>query len=936
MTPPPPRVPSATYRLQFHRGFTFRDAARLVPYLDALGVTHIYASPFFRASPGSTHGYDVCDHNELNPEIGSRADFDALIAELHRHRMSLVADFVPNHMGIAEPQNRWWMDVLENGPSSPYAHFFDIDWQPLKRELENKVLLPILGDQYGRVLERGELQLVFADGSFALTYFKLRLPIAPRSGRAILGFAAEGLDPAPPEFASILTALDHLPPRTETAPEKVAERMREKEIIRQRLIRLCAESSAVRDAITAAVENYNAADPQSYDRLDALINDQPYRLSSWKVAAEEINYRRFFDVNTLAAIRMELPEVFDAVHRLLLELVASGAVTGVRIDHIDGLAAPRQYLAQLQQRAAETLGRPAESRPLYLLVEKILGPEEALRGDWPVHGTTGYEFANQLTALLLDRDAERALTDCYTRFLGFPLPFREVVYRSKRLTMQVSMASEVNVLGHLLNRLSESHRWYRDFTVNALTIAVREIIACFPVYRTYLVPGAVPDDADRKLISRALNEARRRNPAVERTVFEFLRDVLLPNEGNARPLNEELRREFVLKFQQCTGPITAKGVEDTAFYVYNRLIALNEVGGDPGGFGGSVEIFHRQNAVRAASFPHSLLATSTHDTKRSEDVRARIAALSEMPHEWARAVRRWRTANQRHQRSIEGEQAPDANEQYFLYQTLLGSWPLAPMDGDARTAYIRRIQEYMMKALHEAKVNSSWIEPNELWDDAVREFVATILTPGRGNRFLAAFEPFARRIAELGSINSLAQQVLKLTVPGVPDLYQGTELWDFSLVDPDNRRPVNYEQRQRQFGAPGDQPSPAALLRHWEDGRIKMFVTGELLRFRRAHPELFAAGRYQPLEPAGDFAACAVACSRSSDLEEIIVVVTRLSSRVGWPPIGAAWRNTSVPLPEPDARWRDLFTGREHTGSLSLASVFEELPVAVLIKQHPD
>ena len=930
MIAPRPRIPSATYRLQFHRGFTFQDAAKLVPYLDALGITHIYASPFFRASPGSTHGYDVCDHNELNPEIGSRADFDALIAELQRHRMSLVADFVPNHMGIAEPQNRWWMDVLENGPSSPYARFFDIDWQPLKRELENKVLLPILGDQYGRVLERGELQIAFAEGSFALIYFKLRLPIAPRSARAVLAFAAESLNPAPPEFASILTALDHLPPRTETAAEKIAERMREKEIIRQRLIRLCEESGAVRDAIAAAVENYNAADPQSYDRLDALINDQPYRLSSWKVAAEEINYRRFFDVNTLAAIRMELPEVFDAVHRLLLELIASGAVAGVRIDHIDGLAAPRQYLAQLQQRAAETLGSPAESRPLYLLVEKILGPDEALRGDWPIHGTTGYEFANQLTALLLDRDAERALTECYTRFLGFPLPFREVVYRSKRLTMQVSMASEVNVLGHLLNRLSESHRWYRDFTVNALTTAVREVIACFPVYRTYLVPGAAPDDADRKLISRALSEARRRNPAAERSVFEFLRDVLLPNEGHARPLDEALRREFVFKFQQCTGPITAKGVEDTAFYVYNRLIALNEVGGDPGEFGGSIEVFHRQNATRADSFPHSLLATSTHDTKRSEDVRARIAALSEMPQEWAHAVRRWRTANQRHQRLIEGEQAPDANEQYFLYQTLLGSWPLAPMDDDARTNYIQRIQEYMMKALHEAKVNSSWIEPNEAWDNAVREFIATILTPGRGNRFLAAFEPFARRIAERGSINSLAQQVLKLTVPGVPDIYQGTELWDFSLVDPDNRRPVDYKHRQSQVGSPGDQPSAAELLRQWEDGRIKMFVTRELLRFRRAHPELFAAGRYQPLDPAGDLAACAVAYSRSTDLEEIIVVVPRLSSRVGWPPIGAAWRNTTVPLPAPDKRWRDLFTGRQHSGSLSLASVFADLPVTVL------
>jgi (1->4)-alpha-D-glucan 1-alpha-D-glucosylmutase len=436
------------------------------------------------------------------------------------------------------------------------------------------------------------------------------------------------------------------------------------------------------------------------------------------------------------------------------------------------------------------------------------------------------------------------------------------------------------------------------------------------------------------LIARALSEARRRNPALERSVFEFLRDALLPSEGTTRPLDEELRRAFVLKFQQCTGPITAKGVEDSAFYVYNRLVALNEVGGDPGQFGGSIEDFHRKNAARAEAFPHSLLATSTHDTKRSEDVRARLAALSEMPHEWARVVRRWRTANQRHRPLIELEHAPDANEEFLLYQTLLGSWPLAPMDPDARAAYIERIQEYMMKALHEAKVNTSWIEPNEAWDKAVREFVAKILTPARANRFLAAFEPFARRIAEIGSINALTQQVLKLTAPGVPDIYQGTELWDFSLVDPDNRRPVDYEHREQQLRALGARPSAAELLEHWEDSRIKLFVTRELLQFRRTHAELFSTGGYQALDVTGDFAASAVAYSRSTETEQIIVVVPRLSSRVGWPPIGAAWRDTALPLEVSQGRWRDLFTEREHTGSLPLATIFADFPVAVLVEQQ--
>jgi (1->4)-alpha-D-glucan 1-alpha-D-glucosylmutase len=801
-------IPTATYRLQFHQGFTFRDARALVPYLHELGISHVYASPFFRAMPGSTHGYDICDHNALNPEVGTREDFDALIGELHTHGLGLIADFVPNHMGIAEPQNQWWMDVLENGPSSPFARFFDIDWVPLKRELENKVLLPVLGDQYGRVLERGELRVHFAAGRFWLNYHALKLPLGPRSTRPLLKRTAERFPEPPTELMSILTALEHLPASTETMPEKVVERMREKAVISARLARLCEEEPAVHEAIeTTLSELHDANDPTSFDRLDTLISDQPYRLSSWKVAAEEINYRRFFDVNTLAAIRMELPEVFDATHRLLLELIANGAVNGVRIDHIDGLAFPRDYLHTLQSRSAAALGSD-DDRPIYLLVEKILGSGEKLRCDWPVHGTTGYEFAKQLTDALIDRTAERPLTDAYNRFVGRQLGFRELIYRSKKLVMQAALASEVNVLGHLLNRLSECNRWYRDFTVNALTAAVREVIACFRVYRTYLVPGEPPTETDQKLINRALAEACRRNPALERTVFDLLRDVLLPPNPNPHPVDEELRRDFVIKFQQCTGPITAKGVEDTAFYQYHRLVALNEVGGEPGEFGAPIETFHRQNEARLAESPHSLLATSTHDTKRSEDVRARLAALSEMPREWTQALRRWHTANRKRRREIAGELAPDHNEETLLYQTLLGSWPLEPLDETTRPSYVQRIQDYMVKALHEAKVNSSWIEPNEAWDNAVREFVARLLEPGPRNRFLATFEPFAARLAPLGAINSLAQTVFKLTSPGVPDFYQGSELWDFSLVDPDNRRPVDYALRRERLDS-----LPASLRR---------------------------------------------------------------------------------------------------------------------------
>ena len=927
----PAKTPTATYRFQFHQGFTFNAARALVPYLQRLGISHVYASPIFRAAPGSMHGYDICDHNALNPEIGTREEFDSLIAELHAHGLGFIVDFVPNHMGIAEPQNDWWMDVLENGPASPYARFFDIDWLPLKRELENKVLLPILGDQYGRVLERGELRVKFEAGKFRLGYFAVQLPIGPRSTRPLLRRAAESFAEPPIELMSILTALEHLPGSIETASDQIVERVREKEVIRLRLARLCEETPAVQAAIEAAVEElHDANDPTSFDRLDLLISDQTYRLSSWKVAAEEINYRRFFDVNTLAAIRIELPEVFDATHRLLLELIEGGAVDGVRIDHIDGLADPREYLRTLQARAA-AVHRAGGERAIYLLVEKILATGEKLRGDWPVDGTTGYEFTAQANAVLVDRTAEKSLTEAYHRFVGRQLGFPEIVYRGKRLVTQVALASEVNVLGHLLNRLSESNRWYRDFTVNALTAALREFIACFRVYRTYLVPGETPTEADVKVINRAVAEARRRNPALERTVFDFLRDVLLPPDPNPHPVDEELRRLFVIKFQQCTGPIMAKGVEDTAFYVYHRLIALNEVGGDPGEFGGTLETFHRQNAARLAEFPNSMLASSTHDTKRSEDVRARLAAISEMPRDWTQALRRWHTANRKHRSEIDGEWAPDHNEEALIYQTLLGSWPLAPLDENTRPIYVQRIQDYMMKALHEGKVNSSWIEPNERWDTAVSGFVAKILQPDRANRFPATFATFAERLAPLGAINSLTQTVLKLTIPGVPDLYQGSELWDFSLVDPDNRRPVEYQLRQDRLATLEESASPAELMEHWRDGRIKMFVIRRLLQFRRENPALFATGSYTPVPVTGALADCVVAFERQLETQTILVIVPRFASRVGFPPVGECWQDTAI-APTAITPWTDLLTGRSHaaSSSLRLAEILAEFPVAVL------
>ncbi|HEV2994725.1 MAG TPA: malto-oligosyltrehalose synthase, partial [Chthoniobacterales bacterium] len=592
------RIPTCTYRLQFNRWFTFSQAREIVPYLDALGISDVYSSPYFQANPDSLHGYDITDHNKLNAAIGSHEDYEAWVGELHARAMGQILDFVPNHVGIAEPLNEWWMDVLENGPSSRYAPYFDIDWQPLKSDLRDKVLLPILSDQYGRVLERGELQMRFEEGTLYLLYGDRRLPIAPGTYRYVLEIALRNLSEHKEEdfyaeLQSILTALEYLPKRTETDPKRIAERIREKEIIKRRLERRCAEAPQVQQAIKKALVQINGepGDPRSFDALDQLLNAQSYRLAFWRVAAEEINYRRFFDVNDLAAIRVELPEVFDAIHRLTLELVSSGAVTGLRIDHPDGLYLPREYFEKLQQRCAKALGigLPKDGSAIYMLAEKILMGSETLRKDWHVHGTTGYDFANQLVQLLVDSSAETPITKTFHRFIGHSMPFGHLLYAKKLQVMKLSLANDVDVLGNMLDRLSEQNRWYRDFTLEALSRAVRETIACFPVYRTYLAPGQPVTEEDRQIVERAIAAAKRRNPAMDESIFNFLCDVLLfrfPQNLDAKARAEHTH--FVLKFQQATGPIMAKGLEDTVFYIYNRLAALNEVGGEPQQFGLSV------------------------------------------------------------------------------------------------------------------------------------------------------------------------------------------------------------------------------------------------------------------------------------------------------------------------------------------------------------
>lgn len=942
-----PRIPTCTYRLQFNRWFTFSHAREIAPYLHALGVSDAYASPYFQASAHSLHGYDITDHNKLNTAVGSRADYNAWIRELHAHSMGQVLDFVPNHVGVADSRNQWWTDVLENGPSSRYAAYFDIDWEPLKADLRGKVLLPILGDQYGRVLEQGELKVRFEEGTFYLLYGQRRLPIAPGTYRYILEIAlqklAEYQDEAfYDELQSILTALEYLPKHTETDPKRIAERAREKEIIKRRLERRCAEAPQVQQAIDKALTQINGkpGDPRSFDMLDELLNAQSYRLAFWRVAAEEINYRRFFDVNDLAAIRVELPKVFDAIHRLLLDLVSSGAVTGVRIDHPDGLYLPSEYFEKLQQRCAKALGGalPKDGLAIYMVAEKILTGSETLRRDWRVHGTTGYDFANQLINLLVDSSAEESITKTFHRFIGRSVPFGHLLYAKRLQVMKLAMANEVVVLGNMLDRLSERSRWYRDFTLEALSRAVQETIACFPVYRTYLAPGQPVSDEDRATIERAIAAAKRRNPVIDESIFNFLREVLLFRfPANLDADGRAAHTQFVLKFQQTTSPVMAKGLEDTVFYIYNRLTALNEVGGEPQHFGLTVDGFHERNLDRQRNWPATLLATSTHDTKRGEDVRARIVAISEIPEIWRRSLQRWHVANRRWKQPINDLEAPDTNEEYLLYQTLLGTWPIT-VDGEPesapRTNYIERIQSYMAKALHEAKINTSWIQPNTQWDAAVSDFIAKVLDASPRNKFLPTFLPAAKEIARLGAINSLSQTLIKFTSPGVPDIYQGNEIWDYSLVDPDNRRPVDYDRRRKELGALAT-ASAEELMQCWADGRIKLFLTQRVLRFRREHAELFQHSEYLPLHATGTFAECCISFARRLADKWIVVIAPRLSSRVGFPPVGERWQDTALELPKTlsIAQAHDLFTCRAvrlRKREVKVADALSVFPFAVI------
>jgi (1->4)-alpha-D-glucan 1-alpha-D-glucosylmutase len=947
----PGRIPTSTYRVQFNAGFTFADAVEIVPYLAALGVSDLYASPYLQARPGSPHGYDIVDHGSLNHEIGSEREHARLCSALRDHGMGQLLDIVPNHMGIGGDVNGWWNDVLEHGPSSPFAAYFDIDWKPRKPELEGKVLLPILGGQYGRVLEAGELRLALGEGRFFLEYLDTRLPVAPAPTAAVLRLATERLDgvlaedaPDRMELESIATALARLPARRRTDADSVAERRRERTVTQRRLRALCEASPKVRAALDEAVGifNGNPGDPSSFDRLDALLDDQAYRLAFWRVAAEEINYRRFFDVNELAGVRVEVPRVFADTHRLVLRLVREGKVTGLRIDHPDGLHDPAGYLRDLQ---AGTAGPTAEE-PFYLLVEKILTGDEELPGGWPVAGTVGYEFLNRVNGLFVPRRSERAMDSVYRAFTGTTARFADLAYSRKRLILRLSLVSELTVLATLLNRISETNRCSRDFTYGSLLDALRELIACFPVYRTYVDAHAGRvSEADRGYVELAVRTARRRNRGISAEIFDFLADVLLLRWPAG--LDEATRAEyalFVMKLQQLTGPVMAKGVEDTSFYVYNRLVSLNEVGGEPDRFGTEPGELHAWLEARARRSPHAMSCATTHDTKRSEDVRARIDVLAEIPDLWSARVEAWAGFNAAHLRHAEDRPIPSPNDEYLLYQTLVGAWPLEPVSGTAAGAFAGRIRRYMEKATREAKEHTSWINPDPEYDAGLSSFVEEILRPG--SAFLEDFVPFQRTVAELGMVNSLAQTLLRLTAPGIPDVYQGQETWDFSLVDPDNRRPVDFGRRRglleslRRSAEQGDGPVALArqLVEGWRDGRIKLHVVHRALALRAARRALFAGGAYVPLELDGERREHGFAFARREAGDAAIVLVPRLiatltrARRFGVPR-AEDFGDTRVAVPEGvRGGYRDVLTGRElEVGdTVAVGELLGAFPVALL------
>ncbi|WP_315835045.1 malto-oligosyltrehalose synthase [Bradyrhizobium prioriisuperbiae] len=860
-------IPLATYRLQLTADFGFDAAAAVVPYLKTLGITHLYASPFLKARSGSTHGYDIIDHNALNPELGGEAGFEHLSAVLKAHDLGLILDFVPNHMGVHFADNAWWLDVLEWGSASPHAAFFDIDWDTLPFRRRPGVLLPILGTSYGSALGQGAIELRYepTDGSLSAWYYEHRLPISPNRYGEILQVVVNAANAGDSAAGKALLAI--------AAQYRGLTRPRRHEAPAMKAAIAAVDGGA--EVIECGLATYRAGPERATETLllHHLLERQHYRLADWRVATSDINYRRFFDVNSLAGLRVEHPATFQGVHRLVTRLIADDRLQGLRLDHIDGLRDPAGYCQRLRRliRSAQ----PDPSQPFYLLVEKILGEGEALPRFAGVHGTTGYEILNTISHVLIDNKGLSELDEVWRQAADLRPDFDPVLLQAKRRVIDTILTSEFTVLARLLARIAAGHYSTRDYSAVVLREALELYVLYFPVYRTYLTATSV-SAGDRALIEATIALARANWPNSDAGIFDFLRDALtldLIAPGNP-PHSKPRVRRFALKVQQFTGPTMAKSLEDTAFYRYHRLLALNEVGGNPATRELPVDAFHQAMADRARHWPHALTTTATHDTKRGEDARARLLSLSELSHEWAVGVGKWKQLNARHITTTGNLRSPSVAHEYMIYQALLGAWPL---DGPDRS-FVERMQSYVVKAAREGKQESSWINVNEAYERNLQDFIANILTPDLSSEFLESFTRFADRTSLLGAMNTISQLTLKATLPGVPDFYQGTELFDFSLVDPDNRRSVDFEQRRKAFvDAPVGWPD---LTAHWRDGLFKLQWTRQLLMLRRTFPDIFTQGSYQPLDVSGPHSDHVVAYARQRRRDTLIVIVCRKFARL--------------------------------------------------------